>query len=709
MINILHQKVTSKPPISKKIFKKTPGHNVGSRETRGGKSAKDEEEEKINECTECSDQESRGQDGFVKKNGPSDCNQNIIESDSCSLDQLCSMISDLEQSLDHQVVAVDTCIFPTENPVTFIDLDHMLEKEDCGSCGASSSTYDDIMSFLGTLEQDCPLAELETTLRPISNSGNTPRPGSNAEEPKEINELKSLIKNPSKVVMSDTTKDDLATALLQLEDREATLKLLKEELKNERKAACDKLETRKKEHASELQAQKNKYQNIIRRHQKFVEQLIEEKKQLSDKCNTLATTIKDMEVKHHREIKLAMEKHGIEIQRTRDMCLAGEKIRRERWLEAKTSKIKEITVKGLEPELRNMIDQHQQEIQDIRSAHMKELQEVELRAIRRANQQLEELRLELTASHDKVLASEKEAMRVRYQEKFDEQETLIQNQQRRFFEELQQEKKRFADELARRDAERDATVQQITSQCQEKIDKLVKQFEVDRKTLKENLDAEREAWVDNYKKQQTCKFEMAEARIRDECNRERDRQIELAISRLEKETRDMKQNLVKSSDSKLQCLRDKYEGELEISWENERTVREKFEVTATKLDALEIEFRKTECKLSKCLAELQEASRVEEKLTRERDHAKKLARQEIEIEKRQLEDKVGSLYKEIEQINANRDSNLAQLYSRIKLIITQKDITIKSMRRECDEVKNKCDHLEKLIDQQRKEYVLKAL
>lgn len=125
MINIVHQKVTSKPPINKKIFKKTPGHNVGSRETRGGKSAKDEEEEKINECTECSDQESRGQDGFVKKNGPSDCNQNIIESDSCSLDQLCSMISDLEQSLDHQVVAVDTCIYPTENPVTFIDLDHV--------------------------------------------------------------------------------------------------------------------------------------------------------------------------------------------------------------------------------------------------------------------------------------------------------------------------------------------------------------------------------------------------------------------------------------------------------------------------------------------------------------------------------------------------------------------------------------------------------
>lgn len=67
----------------------------------------------------------------------------------------------------------------------------------------------------------------------------------------------------------------------------------------------------------------------------------------------------------------------------------------------------EMTVKGLEPELRNMVEQHQLEIQEIRRAHMKELQDTELRVIRRSNQQLEQLRLELTDSNEKVLASEK--------------------------------------------------------------------------------------------------------------------------------------------------------------------------------------------------------------------------------------------------------------------------------------------------------------
>lgn len=52
-------------------------------------------------------------------------------------------------------------------------------------------------------------------------------------------------------------------------------------------------------------------------------------------------------------------------------------------------------------------------------------------------------------------------------------------------------------------------------------------------------------------------------------------------------------------------------------------------------------------------------------MTTERDNAKKLAKQEIEAEKRELEDKIASLYQEIIQNNANRDRFMAQLQSRL--------------------------------------------
>lgn len=69
-----------------------------------------------------------------------------------------------------------------------------------------------------------------------------------------------------------------------------------------------------------------------------------------------------------------------------------------------------MTVKGLEPELHNMMEQHQRELQELRRAHMKELQDAELRALRRSNQQLEQLRIELTDSHEKLLTKEKDIL-----------------------------------------------------------------------------------------------------------------------------------------------------------------------------------------------------------------------------------------------------------------------------------------------------------
>lgn len=52
------------------------------------------------------------------------------------------------------------------------------------------------------------------------------------------------------------------------------------------------------------------------------------------------------------------------------------------------------------------------------------------------------------------------------------------------------------------------------------------------------------------------------------------------------------------------------------------------------------------------------------RLSMERDNAMKLARQEIEVEKRELEEKIASLYQEIARNNSNRNASMAQLHSR---------------------------------------------
>jgi len=73
-----------------------------------------------------------------------------------------------------------------------------------------------------------------------------------------------------------------------------------------------------------------------------------------------------------------------------------------------------------------------------------------------------------------------------------------------------------------------------------------------KKNVEESLRKEWLAWADDYKKQQNTKFTRKETAIRNECQKERDKQIEIAIARLDKESRETRAKLQQSFDNKLE-------------------------------------------------------------------------------------------------------------------------------------------------------------
>ncbi|EFN74317.1 5-azacytidine-induced protein 1 [Camponotus floridanus] len=459
----------------------------------------------------------------------------------------------------------------------------------------------------------------------------------------------------------DCQQDDLETARLQIEEKNATIECLKNQLKSERKAACDKMMTQKRCNATKIKELENKYRIIVKRHQKFIEQLIAEKTDLAQKCDSLAQQIKNTEQKIQRDLK-------------------------------------EMTVKGLEPELHNMMEQHQREIQELRRAHIKELQDTELRAMRRSNQQLEQLRIELTDNHEKI-----------YKEKLEEQEAHYQAQQKTFTEHFEREKSILIAEQKKRDQETSVMIQQTQLHFQKETERLKEQQEIAKRNLEESLRNKWLAWADNYKKQQSANLIKAETAIRSDCQKERDKQIEIAIARLEKESREMRAKLQQSFDNKLELMKEDYDTKLQSATKSESIHKNKLLLLEERFKCTEIQFEKTENRLKECMSNLNDMNETIVKLTTEKDNAKELAKQEIETEKRELEDKIASLYQEIIQNNANRDQFMAQLQSRIKLIITQKALTIKNLNKKLHDTNSRCEHLEKLLDQQRKEYILKTL
>ncbi|XP_077266800.1 centrosomal protein dilatory isoform X3 [Temnothorax americanus] len=521
----------------------------------------------------------------------------------------------------------------------------------------------------------------------------------------------SSCQNPSRYEVQNLScqRDDLETARLQIEEKNATIECLKNQLKSERKAACDKMTSQKRHHVVRTKELENKYRTIVKRHQKFIEQLLAEKTDLTQKCDSLARQIKEMEQKIQRDLKVISERHAVELQRAKENMAASEKIRRERWLEMKTSKIKEMTVKGLEPELHNMMEQHQQEIQELRRTHIKELQDTELRAMRRSNQQLEQLRIELTDSHEKMLAKEKDILAARYKENLEEQEAHFQTQQKTFVEHFEREKSMLVAEQKKRDRETSVMIQQTELHFQKETERLKEQHEIAKRNCEESLRKEWLAWADNYKKEQSVTFTKAETAIRNNCQKERDKQIELAIVRLEKESREMQAKLQQSFDNKLELMKEDYDAKLQAAIKNEGIHKNKLLLLEERFKCTEIQFGKTENKLKECISNLNNMNETIVRLTTERDDAKKIARKEIETEKRELEDKIASLYQEITQNNVNRDQLMAQLHSRIKFIVTQKVLIIKNLNKKLGDANSRCEHLEKLLDQQRKEYILKTL
>ncbi len=57
----------------------------------------------------------------------------------------------------------------------------------------------------------------------------------------------------------------------------------------------------------------------------------------------------------------------------KELHSAAERLRRERWLEQKTREIKELTVKGLAPEVQALVAKHKDEIQHLKALHEQEL------------------------------------------------------------------------------------------------------------------------------------------------------------------------------------------------------------------------------------------------------------------------------------------------------------------------------------------------
>ncbi|XP_016427727.1 centrosomal protein of 131 kDa isoform X2 [Sinocyclocheilus rhinocerous] len=522
---------------------------------------------------------------------------------------------------------------------------------------------------------------------------------------------------------------------LELDEKKRTVNMLQTALTQQRELTIRHVKETEKELNHTVQLQKQQYEATIQRHLTFIDQLIDDKKALSERCEEVVGELKQVDQKYTKKIAQMQEQHELvwqilgpmceEIKKLKELMSATEKIRREKWIDEKTKKIKEITVKGLEPEIQKLISKHKLELKKLRVLHEAELLQADERAAQRYVRQTEELRQQLERERDEQCQRERELAKQRFEKQLQEEENSLQQQRRRLYKEVSEEKERITQLAARQHAELEDLRKQLEKNSslaaralREELEKSREEQErrhqVEIKALKERLDIEKQTWEENYMKKEEAWLLSRERELKEEVRRGRDKEIELAIQRLEEETRGAREECERASDNRIKRLREKYEAELRDLERSERAALQKQQEMREKHSEMEAELLRLQSLLRQREQEISDLTQARDKLSDERRSLAEVIRQEFaerlvetEDENRRMKMEVSEakarLRLEVERVTRAKEEELAEVHQRVKSAILKKEETVNNLRKQHEAAVKRADHLESLLEQQRKQ------
>ncbi|XP_074116487.1 centrosomal protein of 131 kDa isoform X2 [Sminthopsis crassicaudata] len=549
----------------------------------------------------------------------------------------------------------------------------------------SEAKLQSIMSFLDEMEK----SEQE---RPHSVASAIPREGILTEE-----ELAHL--EQASAVATEVTSSMLRLKL-EVEEKKQAMTLLQTALAQQRELTVRNVKETEKELNHQLRLQREQYEAAIQRHLAFIDQLIDDKKVLSEKCEAVVAELKQVDQKYTKRITQVQEQHELEIKKLKELMSATEKIRREKWINEKTKKIKEITVRGLEPEIQKLIAKHKQEIKKLKTLHEAELLQSDQRAAQRYVQQTEELREHLEREKEEQGRRERELARQRYEKHLEEEEQALQQQRRRLYSEVAEEKERLNQQAARQRAELEQLKQQLEeNSC------------VVTKALREEYEKGRE---EQERRHQEAWLLKRERELKDEVRKVRDKEIELVIQKLEADMTLTKEECEQTAENRIKRVRDKYEAELADLEQSERKLQERCAELKGRLGEAEGENSRLQGLVKQKEKEVEDVIMVKDKLMEERSSLSEVIRQEFsdrlmatEEENRRLKIEISELRTrqqlELEKINRDKEDELEEVHKRVKMAIMKKEEAVNNLRKQYEAAVKRAEHLEALLEQQRKQ------
>ncbi|WAQ95629.1 CP131-like protein [Mya arenaria] len=584
-----------------------------------------------------------------------------------------------------------------------------------------------IMAFLDEVQVSERLSTVDQEISKLTSDLDRPTVGPTQDEFAELEQVNAAASEVTNTVLSQR---------LELDEKKRSVSMLQKALNQQRELTVRHARETDKEMKHRLDLQKEEYEETIKRHLSFIDQLIDDKKTLSERCETLVKELKQVDKKYQDRIKAITDKHNIDMQKLKDMHEAAEKLRRERWIEEKTKKIKEMTVKGLEPEIQRLIAKHKSELKKIKQIHEAELLESDERAAQKYVRMTEELRDQLASEKESACARERELAKQRYEKQVQQEEEAYQQQRRRLMTEVQEEKDRVAKDASRQRADIDRLQQQLQDKHSYAMDAMRIEFDKAReeqekrhaaetKELKERMEIEKATWEENYRKKQETFLMQRERELKEGVKKDRNKEIELVIRQLEEDATAAREDCERVAENRIKRIREKYESEMREVERSEKQALERYNEMKARLTEVDGENECLKVYQKQKDQEIKELQKLTDKMHKERDRVSDIIRQEFadrlvftEEENKRIKNEMSELKArqrieldkakdEIEDIKKMKDDEMEEVHKRVKQAIVKKEEVVTQLKQQYQAAQKRADHLEGLLQQQRKQLLNK--
>ncbi|XP_035892531.1 centrosomal protein of 131 kDa [Anopheles stephensi] len=442
-----------------------------------------------------------------------------------------------------------------------------------------------------------------------------------------------------------------------------------------------------------LKEQKKHYEDIIGRHQEFIDQLIKDKSGLCDKVTQLTRRLDSQNQSWEHRLKT-------ELERARDTALAAEKIRREKWVRENTKKIKELTVKGLELEINKMTATHQKEIGELKRQHKDEL----LCALEELKLQYEQkeadVRQGLVKERETTIERERQALLERFDRQVSEERNIFEQQRQHLLSEFDLEKERLQKEAARKAQYADSQLEDLKRENAKNLDfaqkeyvQMLKQREAKHQDELEKLQKQFESdfaiWKREHERKSKVELEQRENEIRSQCRTERDQQIDRIVAKVDAETQKYQQEF----DAKMSRLKEKHDAEQKEAEASEALMKQKYQDARVKLAEAEATIQNMKATAKQTEIQLNHAKKLCDDLLREKETMRDEARREVQ--------------KDMTNMQREREREIERIYFRVQQAIEKKDASIAALQKEMTGLKERCLKQDAIIRQQRMDYCTK--